>query len=106
MDNFIEIKTLEAYEEAIKQPSIIMVTASWCPDCVFLKPFIGDIIKENSEYTFYSIDRDEMLDLCKSLDILGIPSFVAYNNSQEIGRFVSKLRKTKPEIQGFIDSLK
>ena len=40
------------------------------------------------------------------LDILGIPSFVAYNDKEESGRFVSKLRKTKEEIQAFIDTLK
>ncbi|MDD8056320.1 MAG: thiol reductase thioredoxin, partial [Thomasclavelia ramosa] len=38
--------------------------------------------------------------------ILGIPSFVAYNDKEESGRFVSKLRKTKEEIQAFIDTLK
>jgi len=39
------------------------------------------------------------------LDILGIPSFVAFDQGKEIGRFVSKLRKTKEEIIDFIDSL-
>ena len=44
--------------------------------------------------------------LCKDQDIFGIPSFVAYNDKEESGRFVSKLRKTKEEIQAFIDTLK
>lgn len=88
------------------EKSIFMFTASWCPDCVFVKNFIGDIVKDNPEFKFYKIDRDQFIDLCKDLDILGIPSFVAYNNGDEIGRFVSKLRKTKQEIQDFIDSVK
>ena len=46
-----------------------------------------------------------MIDLCKELDIMGIPSFVAFENGKETGRFVSKLRKTKEEIEQFIDSL-
>ena len=46
-----------------------------------------------------------MLDLCIELKILGIPSFVAYDKGEELGRFVSKLRKTEEEVQSFIDSI-
>jgi Thiol-disulfide isomerase and thioredoxins len=106
MEELIEISTLEAYEEAIASKSIILFTADWCPDCVFIKPFIGDLVKANPEFKFYSINRDKMLDLCKTLNILGIPSFIAYNKQEEIGRLVSKLRKTRQEIQNFIDQVK
>lgn len=105
MDKLIDINTLDGYQNAIKNKSIILFTATWCPDCMFIKPFIGEIVDKYSEYTFYCINRDNMLDLCQELDILGIPSFVAYNEGREIGRFVSKLRKTKEEIVSFIDSL-
>ena len=88
MDKFIEIKTVDDYKKAIQNKSILLFTANWCPDCMFIKPFI-----------------DEMLELCQELDILGIPSFVAFDQGKEIGRFVSKLRKTKEEIIDFIDSL-
>ena len=70
MDKLIEIKTVEEFEKAKAGKTIFMFTANWCPDCMFVKPFIGDIV------------------------------------DAEIGRFVSKLRKTKDEIQAFIDSLK
>ena len=46
-----------------------------------------------------------MIDLCVDLEILGIPSFIAYDKGEELSRFVSKLRKTKPEIQAFIDAI-
>lgn len=106
MDSLIDILTLEDFEKASQEKSVFMFTAGWCPDCVFVKPFIGDIVKDNPEFKFYKIDRDQFIDLCKDLDILGIPSFVAFNAGEETGRFVSKLRKTKQEIQDFIDSVK
>lgn len=106
MDKLIEINSLEEFENAKSGKTIFMFTASWCPDCVFVKPFIGDIVEANPEFKFYVINRDNFINLCKSLDILGIPSFVAYDDDREIGRFVSKLRKTKEEIQAFIDGLK
>lgn len=105
MDQFIEIHTLEDYKKAIENKSVILFTASWCPDCLFIKPFIGEVVEKFSQFTFYVIDRDEMIDLCKELDILGIPSFIGYENGQETGRFVSKFRKTREEIEEFIQSL-
>ena len=106
MDQLIEINTLDEYKEAIKNKSIILFTASWCPDCMFIKPFIGDGVKKYPDFTFYSINRDNFIELCQNLDILGIPSFVSYENGQETGRFVSKLRKTQEEIEAFIQSIK
>lgn len=106
MNKLIKIDTLETFEKIKNENAIILFTANWCPDCLFIKPFMDDIVDANPEFTFYVIDRDEMIDLCKDLDILGIPSFLAYRNGEEIGRFVSKLRKTKEEIQAFISSVK
>lgn len=51
------------------------------------------------------MDRDQFLDLAKKLNIMGIPSFVAYADGQEIGRLVNKNRKTKAEVEDFLKSL-
>lgn len=45
MDQLIEINSLEEYEKAIQTKSIILFTASWCPDCMFIKPFIDNVVK-------------------------------------------------------------
>lgn len=103
------MKQLESTEQykGIKQneKTILMFSANWCPDCRFIDPFLPEIEAENSQYTFYYVDRDQFIDLCSELDVFGIPSFVAFNKGTETGRLVSKDRKTKDEIQGFIDSL-
>lgn len=105
MDNLIKIKNQEDYYQAIQNQTIMVFSTTWCPDCHFLKTFIDDLVKSNPQWTFYYIDRDEMVDLCIDLDIMGIPSFVAYKDGKEVSRFVSKLRKTQEEIQAFIDAI-
>lgn len=105
MNNLKEILTLEAYQEAIQGQSLMVFSTTWCPDCHFLKTFIDDLVQNNPKWTFYYIDRDKMIDLCVDLEILGIPSFIAYRDGQEVSRFVSKARKTQEEIQTFIDNL-
>jgi thioredoxin-like negative regulator of GroEL len=53
--------------------------------------------------TIIQIDRDELPDLCEQLNILGIPSFIAFREGKELNRFVSKLRKKRDEIEQFLD---
>ncbi len=105
MNNLITITSMEDYSKAILGKSILVFSTTWCPDCHFLKTFIDDLVNDNQDWTFYYIDRDQMIDLCVDLEVMGIPSFIAYQDGKEVGRFVSKLRKTQSEIQSFIDGL-
>ena len=101
-----EIKTVEQFNESIQNgKSIILFTANWCPDCMVIKPFMPAITEKYQDYTFYTVNRDNLMDLCIELDIFGIPSFVAFYNGLELGRFVNKDRKTRQQIEDFIESL-
>ena len=88
-----------------EERTIFMFTAEWCVDCKFIEPILPRIEVDYPEYTFISVDRDEFIDLCIELDIMGIPSFIAYHSGEEAGRFVSKDRKTQGEIEEFINGL-
>jgi thiol-disulfide isomerase/thioredoxin len=84
--------------------TVAVFKADWCPDCRFLDLFMADIEEAfRDRIEFLEVDRDELLDLFIELDIYGIPSFVAFRGGREIVRFVSKLRKSRPEIERFLD---
>ncbi|MCI1591941.1 thioredoxin family protein [Heyndrickxia oleronia] len=85
--------------------TVFMFSADWCPDCRFIDPFLPEIEADFTEYTFVYVDRDEFIDLCSDLDIFGIPSFIVFKEGNELGRFVSKDRKTKEEIETFLKGL-
>ena len=101
------LQSLEEFE-SLKNGNLVIFefTADWCPDCRFIDPFMPEVVEKFSSYTFVKVDRDKFLDLCIELNVIGIPSFVAYENGVEIGRFVSKDRKTQEEIENFIAGLK
>jgi len=102
-----EITSRQDYTDAIKSGlSVVMFSADWCPDCRFIEPVLPEIEKKYAEINFFHVDRDKMLDLCQELNIFGIPSFIVYNDGTEIDRFVSKDRKTREEIEAFIDRAK
>ncbi|PWA07054.1 thiol reductase thioredoxin [Pueribacillus theae] len=101
-----QLSSVEEYNQLKDQGKhIFLFTADWCPDCRVIEPVLPEIEQKFSEYEFLSVDRDKFIDLCAELDIFGIPSFIAYENGNELGRFVSKNRKTQKEIEDFIQSL-
>ncbi|ALS26753.1 thioredoxin family protein [Paenibacillus cisolokensis] len=100
------IHTEEAFREAIAGEGVTVAVfkATWCKDCHFIEPFMPEVeAKYEGKIEFVEIDRDELPDLCSELNILGIPSFIAYRDGKELVRFVSKLRKTREEIEEFLD---
>ena len=100
------LASVEQFEQVKKDGKVVFkFTADWCPDCHFIDPFMGEIEKEFKDITFISVDRDQFIDLCIDLDIYGIPSFLAYENGEEKARFVSKDRKTREEIESFLQTI-
>ncbi|MFK9091146.1 thioredoxin family protein [Bacillus salipaludis] len=106
----LNLKNLESMEqfEQLRDGSktIFMFSANWCGDCRFIDPVLPDIEAKFTDFTFIHVDRDQFIDLCQQVDVYGIPSFIAYENGKELGRFVSKDRKTQEEIEAFISGLK
>ncbi|KRM58156.1 thioredoxin family protein [Ligilactobacillus animalis] len=96
-------KTLE--EKLSTGKYVLFFTADWCPDCRFIKPAMPEIEAEFSQFEFILVDRDENIDLCQEMMIMGIPSFVVYEDGKEKARFVNKDRKTKKEVEDFLNNI-
>lgn len=100
------LQTIEQFSDLKSQgKAVFLFTAGWCPDCHFIDPFMPEIEEKFEDIQFVSVNRDDFIDLCGDLNIFGIPSFVAFENGEESGRFVSKDRKTQIEIEEFLESL-
>lgn len=100
-----KLQSLEQFNALKEQGKhVFLFTAGWCPDCRFIEPFMPEVEEKYKDYTFISVDRDQFIDLCGELDIFGIPSFIAYTDGKETGRFVSKDRKTQAEIEKFLQA--
>jgi thioredoxin-like negative regulator of GroEL len=89
---------------AAPEPTVAVFKADWCKDCHYMEPFMPDLERGYEDrLTFIQVDRDELPDLCAEYNILGIPSFIVFSEGRELTRFVSKLRKTREEIEQFLD---
>ncbi|MBM7597658.1 thiol-disulfide isomerase/thioredoxin [Virgibacillus halotolerans] len=100
------LETIEQFNELTNNEEVIMLfSADWCPDCRVIEPILPEIEAAFPAYTFIMVDRDEFMEVCQEHNVFGIPSFLAFKDGKEVGRFVSKDRKTKEEIMEFIDGL-
>lgn len=106
MERLPQLKEDQLIETISNSKVVLFFTAGWCPDCRFIKPAMPEIEQDFSDYTFYEVDRDENIDLAAELNVFGIPSFIVYDNGKEIGRFVNKDRKTKQQVEDFLNNLK
>lgn len=99
------LNNIEEFYNAVEgnEKSIVYFYTEWCPDCYMIKPFVPRLEYDFKDYMFYSFDRDSSIELAKHLEIYGIPSFVVFHNGDEIGRLVTKFRKTYQEVKTFIE---
>ncbi|MEJ9228030.1 MULTISPECIES: thioredoxin family protein [Peribacillus] len=100
------LQTVEQYDVLKNEGKhIFLFSATWCGDCRVIEPIMPEIEAKFPEFTFIYVDRDKYIDVCVANDVFGIPSFIAYDNGKELGRFVSKDRKTQEQIEEFIQAL-
>ncbi|BCA86484.1 thiol reductase thioredoxin [Enterococcus saigonensis] len=88
-----------------KGQNVFFFTADWCGDCRFIKPALPEIEADFPQFQFIEVDRDEYIDVAAKWNIFGIPSLVAIKDGKELGRLVNKDRKTKGEIEEFLNNL-
>jgi thioredoxin-like negative regulator of GroEL len=100
-----DLLSREEYVEAIHNGTVVLkFYADWCPDCHRIDPFMPEVEANYADkITMYGVNRDQLTELCQELDVFGIPSFIAYKDGKEIARFVSKLGKSREEIEQFLD---
>ena len=101
-----KLTSVEQFEQLKNEErTMFYFSADWCPDCRVIEPILPGIVADYPEYQFIYVDRDDFIDICQQMDVFGIPSFIAFNNGEEVGRFVSKDRKTREEIEEFMNGL-
>lgn len=99
------INGVEQYTELIqgKKPVVLFFTADWCSDCQFIDTFYDEIIENNKEkFDFYKVNPDTQQEVCEKANVMGIPSFVVYQDGRVVVDFIGNDSKTKEEIEGFL----
>ncbi len=85
------------YEMVIQKDSCLVVLgASWCPDCRKIEPILEELSKEyKDKIQIYHISIDKESSLKDALGVRRIPTLIGYKNGQEIERLIEPDSKQK-----------
>jgi len=100
------ISNIKEYDDIIENNEKIIIywNTLFCPDCFISRRFMPALVNDFKDYNFYKIDKNANLELAKHLNVYGVPSFLVFLKSKEIGRLVNKQRKSYLEVKEFIQN--
>src|SRR4051812_37554246 len=103
-----QIKAEQDYRDQINQDELTVgvFTTTWCPDCKRLGMFIDEVIEENKDKQWFTIDRDEFPEIAEEQSVMGIPSLLVFKNGEKLAHLHSANAKSPEDITTFLDSQK
>lgn len=70
-----------------KTPVLVDVSAAWCGPCRMAAPVVEEIAESAAEsLKVVVIDGDESPDLVQALRVRGFPTFIVFENGEEVRR--------------------
>jgi thiol-disulfide isomerase/thioredoxin len=101
------LQTIEQFEKAIasEKPMVVKFFTTWCPDCMRMDLFIGDIMKKYAQFDWYEINRDDVPELAEKYEVMGIPSLLVFQNGEKKAHLHSAYAKTPEEVEQFLQSI-
>ena len=86
-----DVCNVSQLEELLSKNEYVVVkfSAEWCGPCKRIYP-LYEKHSNNEKYTsvcFLHVDVDEARDICEKYSIEGMPTFILFQNSEELSRF-------------------
>lgn len=85
---------------------VVEFSADWCIDCKRIAPDLPEIEQKFADqFLFAELDVDKSREIAEQYNVKGIPTFIVFNDGQEIGRLPSRDAKTKEQVTDFLSGL-
>jgi thioredoxin 1 len=81
--------------------TVFYFTADWCQPCKKVRPIVEELNREIADVTFQIIDVDIENDLVKTFQITSVPTFILFENEEQINRITGA--QTREKLNEFIN---
>lgn len=82
--------TMSEFQNILRsdKPVLIDFTATWCPPCKMMKPYLLKMQQENKDVTIVMVDADANRTLLEEMKIDGLPTLILYKEGKETWKHV------------------
>jgi len=103
----MEITDEQQFEQAVEQGNVVVeFYANWCPDCRRIESKMPEWKgKYADQFTLLRLNRDEVPAVADRLEVMGIPSFLVFQEGELQTRLFSRDAKSVKQVENFLDQL-
>jgi len=86
----------DAFDESVKASEdmhLLVFSAGWCQPCRMMNPILKEAEAQHPSITFVKIDIDDEPDLADDFDITSIPTYILYQNGNNLSTKVGMVSK-------------
>ena len=81
------------------KPVLVDFTAAWCPPCRLMNPILDELGAERDDIKIVSVDADTEQELAARYSVLGLPTFMLFNNGAPVQTLVGARPKRRLESE-------
>lgn len=95
----------QAFDEAVKSgKTVVEVYANWCPDCKRIEPMLESwATTYGAQFTLLRLNRDDIPEVAERYDVMGIPSFLVFEEGELTNRLLSRDAKSVRQVEDFLN---
>ena len=82
-----------------EQPVLVDFWAAWCPPCRLMNPVLDELNAERDDIKIVSVDADTEQELAVEYGVLGLPTFVLFQNGAPVTSLVGARPKRRLESE-------
>src|SRR4051812_22630929 len=81
------------------RPVLVDFWAAWCPPCRLMNPILDELAAERGDIKVVSVDADREQDLAARYGVLGLPTFVVFDNGAPVTTLVGARPRKRLESE-------
>ena len=82
-----------------EKPVLVDFTAAWCPPCRAMNPILDQLAAERDDIKIVSVDVDTEQELASQWGVMGMPTFLLFQNGQPIQQLVGSRPRKRLESE-------